>query len=117
VLSPIAARELAQLGFDTRGSLIDWVHENVRTPARLYWNHYAAQTFIREDALNGVEPFASYYKAAPDELLPGLPKDKIEVLVVGGESNAQWSAFIGSRLDRRYWAPGVRTTVSVDDWR
>jgi hypothetical protein len=117
VLSPIAARELAQLGFDTRGSLIDWVHENVRTPARLYWNHYAAQTFIREDALNGIEPFASYYKAPPEELLPAFPKDKIEVLVVGGESNAQWSAFIGSRLDRRYWAPGVRTTVSVDDWR
>jgi hypothetical protein len=117
VLSPIAARELAQLGFDTRESLIGWVHENVRTPARLYWNHYAAQTFIREDALNGIEPFASYYNAPPDELLPGFPKDKIEVLVVGGESNAQWSAFIGSRLDRRYWAPGVRTTVSVDDWR
>jgi hypothetical protein len=117
VLSPIVAREFAELGFDTRESLIDWVHENVRTPARLYWNHYAAQTFIREDALNGIEPFATYFKAPPDELIPVFPKDKIEVLVVGGETNAQWSAFIGSRLDRRYWAPGVRTTASVDDWR
>lgn len=117
VLSPIVAREFVELGFDTRESIIDWVAENVRVPARLYWNHYAAQTFIREDARNGVEPFATYFKAPPDEMIPVFVKDKIEVLVVGGESNAQWSAFIGSRLDQRYWAPGVRTTASVDDWR
>jgi hypothetical protein len=116
-LSPIVAAELAGLGFDTKERLIDWVHENVRTPARLYWNHYAAQTFIREDALNGIEPFATYFQAPPDELLPVFPKDKIDVVVVGGRTNAQWSAFIGSRLDRRYWAPGVHTTVSVDSWR
>ncbi|HJU46832.1 MAG TPA: UGSC family (seleno)protein [Gaiellaceae bacterium] len=117
VLDPIVARELAELGFTTRESLKDWIHENVRTEARLYWNHYAAQTFIKEDAVNGIEPFASYLAAPPDEPVPVFPKEKIEVLVVGGSTNAQWSAFSGSRLDRRYWAPGVRTTVSVDDWR
>jgi hypothetical protein len=117
VLSPIAAREFAARGFGSQEALIDWVHENVRTPARLYWNHYAAQTFIREDALNGIEPFASYLAAPPDELVPVFAKDKIEVVVVGGETNAQWSAFIGSRQDRRYLAPEVRYTASVDAWR
>ncbi len=117
VIDPNVARELAELGFTTREKLIDWVHENVRTPARLYWNYYAAQTFIREDAVNGIEPFASYYTAAPDELIPVFPKEKIEVLVVGGSTNGQWSAFSGSRLDRRYWAPGVQTSISIDDWR
>jgi len=117
VVSPIAAREFVNVGFDTRESLIDWIAENVRVPARRYWNHYAAQTFVREDALNGIEPFASYLHAGPDELVPLFPREKIEVLVVGGETNAQWSAFIGSRLDPRYWAPGVQTTVSVDAWR
>jgi hypothetical protein len=67
--------------------------------------------------MNGIEPFAGYLEASPDELLPVFPKAKIDVVVVGGRTNAQWSAFIGSRLDRRYWAPGVRTTVSVDAWR
>ena len=117
VLDPIVAKEFAQLGFDTKEKLIDWIHENVRTPARLYWNHYAAQTFIREDALNGVEPFASYYAAPPDELVPVFPKDKIGILVVGGSTNGQWSAFIGSHLDKRYWAPSVQVAVSIDDWR
>jgi hypothetical protein len=117
VVDPIVAREFVSLGFGGKEQLIDWVHENVRTPARLYWNHYAAQTFIREDALNGIEPFASYYRADPDELIPVFPRSKIHVLVVGGSTNGQWSAFIGSTLDPRYWAPGVRTTVSVDDWR
>jgi hypothetical protein len=117
VLSPIAAREFAAHGFGSQEALIGWVHENVRTPARLYWNHYAAQTFIREDALNGIEPFASYLAAPPDELVPVFAKDKIEVVVVGGETNAQWSAFIGSRQDRRYLAPEVRYTASVDAWR
>jgi hypothetical protein len=117
LLDPIVARELVQLGFDTKEKLIDWIHENVRTPARLYWNHYAAQTFIREDALNGVEPFASYYAAPPDELVPVFPKDKLAVIVVGGSTNGQWSAFIGSHLDKRYWAQGVQVAVSIDDWR
>jgi hypothetical protein len=117
VLDPIVAKEFAQLGFDTKEKLIAWVHENVRIPARLYWNNYAAQTFIREDALNGIEPFATYFRAPPDELLPVFPEDKVDVVVVGGSTNGQWSAFIGSRLDKRYRAPGVRTTVSVDEWR
>jgi hypothetical protein len=117
VLDPVVARELHGSGFDTKEKLIDWVHENVRTPARLYWNHYAAQTFIREDALNGIEPYATYFQAPPDELIPVFPKEKIDVVVAGGSTNAQWSAFIGTRLDPRYWWEGVQTTVSVDDWR
>jgi hypothetical protein len=117
LLDPIVARELVSLGFRTKELLIDWVHENVRMPASRYWNHYAAQTFIREDALNGIEPFATYYAAADDEQLPVFPKEKIDVIVVGGSSNAQWSAFQGSKLDPRYRSAAARPTVSVDDWR
>jgi hypothetical protein len=117
LLDPIVARELVSLGFGTKEQLIDWVHENVRMPASRYWNHYAAQTFIREDALKGIEPFATYHAAADDEQLPVFPKEKIDVVVVGGSSNAQWSAFQGSKLDPRYRSAGARPTVSVDAWR
>jgi hypothetical protein len=117
VLDPIVADELVSLGFTDKEVLIDWVHENVRMPASRYWNHYAAQTFIREDALNGIEPFATYHRASPDALLPVFPKEKIDVVVVGGSTNAQWSAFQGSKLDPRYRSAGARPTVSVDVWR
>ncbi len=117
LLDPIVATEFVQLGFGTKELLIEWVHENVRMPASQYWNHYAAQTFIREDALNGIEPYATYYAAGEEELLPVFPKEKIEVVVVGGSSNAQWSAFQGSKLDPRYRSVGARPTVSIDDWR
>jgi hypothetical protein len=117
VLDPIVARELVALGFSSKETLIDWVHENVRMPARLYWNHYASQTFIREDALNGIEPFASYYAAPPEEPLPVFPRDRIQVVVTGGSSNAQWSAFQGSPLEPRFRSAGARPTVSIDAWR
>jgi hypothetical protein len=117
VLDPIAAREFHALGFDSPERLTDWIHENVRMPAFRYWNHYAAQTFIREDALNGIEPFATYLRAEPDELIPVFQKDRIEIVVVGGSSNAQWSAFQGATLEPRYRQDGARPMASVDAWR
>ena len=117
LLDPIVAREFVALGLETKEHLVDWVHENVRMPASRYWNHYAAQTFIREDALNGIEPFATFFTADPDDLLPVFPKEKIDVVVVGGSSNAQWSAFQGSKLDPRYRSAAARPTVSIDEWR
>jgi len=116
-LDPIVARELQALGFAEREDLVDWIHENVRMPAFRYWNHYAAQTFIREDALNGIEPFATYLRADPEDLIPVFEKSRIEVVVVGGSSNAQWSAFQGATLEPRYRSPAARPTVSVDEWR
>ena len=68
-------------------------------PAFRYWNHYAAQTFIREDALNGIEPFASYLDVPSDTLLPVFQRDRIEIAVVGGSSNAPWSALQGATLE------------------
>ena len=116
VLDPIVAKELAQLGFDTKEKLIDWIHENVRTPARLYWNHYAAQTFIREDALNGVEPFASYYAAPPDELVPCSRRTRS-----GSSSWAARRTGSGARSSAltSTSATGRRAcgAVSIDDWR
>jgi hypothetical protein len=118
VLDPIVAREFVARGFDRKEKLIDWVHRNVRIPAARYWNYYAALTFIREDALNGIEPFATYWQAEPEELIPLLQPDEIDILVVGGSSNGQWSTFIGSTLDPRYrQQPTDTPIVSIDAWR
>jgi hypothetical protein len=117
VLDPIAAREFHALGFETPELLTDWIHENATMPAYRYWNHYAAQTFIREDALKGIEPFATYLRAAPDDAIPVFQRDRIEIVVVGGSSNAQWSAFQGATLEPRYRSEGARPMASVDEWR
>jgi len=118
VMDPIVAREFVERGFDTKEKLIEWVHRNVQIPAHRYWNYYAAETFIREDALNGIEPFATYWAAPPDSLVPLHQPDKIDVVVVGGSSNGQWSSFIGSPLDARYrQSPEDTPTVSIDAWR
>jgi hypothetical protein len=73
---------------------------------------------VREDADLGVEPFATYASAAPDDMLPVFQPEKIQVVVVGGSSNAQWSAFMGGPLDSRFRNnPDDPPTVSVDAWR
>jgi hypothetical protein len=117
VLDPIVAQEFVALGFERKEQLVDWIHEEVKLPAREYWNHYAAQTFIREDALNDKEPFASHWAADPDTEIPMFERDRIEIVVVGGSSNAQWSAFQGATLEPRYRSVGAKPSVSVDAWR
>ena len=78
VLDPIVAREFVEKGFDTKEKLADWVHENARIPAGRYWDHIMLN-MIREQVEAGVEPFASYRKAPPDELIPIFETNRINV--------------------------------------
>jgi hypothetical protein len=117
VMDPIVAREFVERGFDTKEKLADWIHENVRIPARMWWGTYSAKTFYREDAENGVEPYATYWNAPPDELLPVYEKERINIAVAGGSTNAQWSAFTGAPLRRRYARAGDSPIVPIDPWR
>ena len=115
VLDPIVAREFVQKGFDTKEKLADWVHENARIPAGRYWDHIMLN-MIREQVEAGVEPFASYRKAPPDELIPIFETNRINVLVAGGETNGHFSIFMGSPMRAKFRSmPGP--TVSVDAWR
>ena len=93
--------------------LADWIHENVRMPAFRYWDHYAAQTFIRQDAVNGIEPFATYLQARPDELIPVFQQDEIEIVVVGGSSTRSGAHSWARRSTPRYRHKCDRSIVSV----
>jgi hypothetical protein len=118
VLDPIVARELVSFGFDTKEKLIDWVHRNVQAPARRYWSNYTTRNLVRELAEQGVEPFATYARAEPDELIPMFQPDWINVAVVGGSSNGSWHCFNGRPLDPRFRDhPDDPSTLSVDAWR
>jgi hypothetical protein len=108
LLDPIAARQFVDRGgFDTKGKLIDFIHEVGTMPAAQYWDHQLVQNYIYPNATLGVEPLATNLKAAPDELIPMFSRDNINVVVVGGETNGYWQIM----------GAGFRKSVSVDDWR
>jgi hypothetical protein len=46
-------------------------------------------------------------KAGEHDLIRIWPRDKINVVIVGGETNGYW----------RIFGSGYAKTVSVDDWR
>ncbi len=118
VLDPIVANEFHSMGFDTKEKLIDWVHDNVTTPAARYWDSFSMRNLMREVADRGQEPYASYRKAGPEEPIPTFEKDRIHILVVGGSSNGQWSSFNGRPLDPRFRNhPDDPFTVSIEPWR
>jgi hypothetical protein len=114
VLDPIVAREFVDRGFDTKEKLAEWVHENARIPAGRYWDHIMLN-MIREVVEAGIEPFASYRKAPPDELIPIFETNRINIVVAGGQTNGHFSIFMGSPMRAKFRSmPGP--TVSVDAW-
>jgi hypothetical protein len=115
VLDPIVAREFVQKGLGTKEKLAEWVHKNARIPAGRFWDHIMLN-MIREQVEAGVEPFASYRKAPPDELIPIFETNRINVVVAGGQTNGHFSIFMGSPMRAKFRSmPGP--TVSVDAWR
>jgi hypothetical protein len=116
VLDPIVAREFVQKGFDTKEKLAEWVHENARIPAGRFWDHIMLN-MIREQVESGVEPFATYRKAPPDELIPIFETNRINVVVAGGQTNGHFSIFMGSPMRGKFRATEVGPTVSIDAWR
>ncbi len=107
VMDPIVARGFAELGFDSKESLAQWLATNTHVTAREYWDNPWVQTLLRPLAAAGVEPHASRLRAQPDELINMYVPEDIQIVVVGGETQGAWK-MIGGRL---------MNVVSVDDWR
>ena len=117
VLDPIVAREFVEKGFDTKEKLALWIHENARIPQRRFWDHVMLN-LLHEEVESGVEPFASYWKAPPDELIPVFEPDRINVVVAGGETNGHFSIFMGSPMRSKFRTnKGQTAAVSIDAWR
>jgi hypothetical protein len=107
VVDPIVARGFVELGFDTKEKLIDWCAKNGRMPAREYWDNQWIQYLLRPRAVAGVEPYASRYKAPPDELIQIFEPEDINIVVAGGETQGAWKMISGA----------LRGIVSIDEWR
>jgi hypothetical protein len=107
VLDPIVARLFVDRGFTTKQQLIEWCADNSRLPAREYWDDQWNQTRRLPLAVAGIEPYASRFKAAPDEEITTLDPSEINIVVTGGETQGAWKIF-GGRNEK---------TVSIDAWR
>ncbi len=108
VLDPITANQFVDRGgFDTVDKLIDWIHENGTMQADVYWDYQLIENYVEPRALVGVEPYATMHKAKDDEMIRIWPKEQINVVVTGGETNGYWRIF-GANYGK---------TASVDEWR
>jgi hypothetical protein len=108
ILDPIPARQLVELGFDTKEKLIEWLVENAQMPAREYWDNQWSSTILRPRAVLGEEPYASILRADPDEVIRMYRPEDIDVFCVGGETTGTWK-MIGGALEQ--------PISSVDAWR
>jgi hypothetical protein len=107
-LDPIAARQFIDRGgFDTKAKLADWVFEAAQLPARDYWGYRRVQQLLRPRAEAGEEPYASQLSVAPEATVHLFPRDSIETVIVGGETNGYWRMFGAAYLG----------TYSIDTWR
>ena len=108
LLDPIVANDLKEIGgFQTKEALSEWLLKNTPSPAQGYWRDHLDEM---KQAKSGVEPFASWLKYPEGALIPRSsfwPEVPVEVIVVGGETNAfmQFGDF-------RHVS-----TASVDKWR
>jgi hypothetical protein len=117
VMDPLVARGFEELGF-TKQKLIEWCAENARMKARDYWDDMAIQTLIRPHAVAGVEPFASRLKAAPDEEIQIFRPEDINIVVTGGETQANFKMFGGRyALGGRGTDNRMLPTIVIDEWR
>src|SRR5262245_47831956 len=108
LLDPLTARQFIDRGgFDSKDKLIRFIHETAEMPAGRYWDLQLVQNYVYPWATFGREPMATWLKAAPDELIRIFPESEINLVVVGGETNAYWRIMGGK----------YRKTVSIDDWR
>ncbi|MBN1568295.1 MAG: hypothetical protein JXA73_10650 [Acidobacteria bacterium] len=108
VMDPLVARHLKEQGFDNPGKLSAYLSENFKMTAGQFWASDVVYSLVEPNARNGMEPYASWLKLPKDAVIaPYIFPDKINMIVVGGETQALW-------LTTDMW----RTkSVSIDKWR
>jgi hypothetical protein len=108
IMDPLLAAHLKQNeGFKTAQDVGKWISENIRMPARRFWQNDIIDMLVAPLALAGVKPYAEWKKLPDDAVIaPYHRPEKVNVLVVGGEMSPLWK--VGD-LDNT-------ATVSIDKW-
>jgi hypothetical protein len=109
VMDPAIAKMLKENdGFATKQDFSRWLSQNAKMPAGRYWGYDHVDWLVAPQAIQGIEPYATFRKAKPDELIaPYHDPNKINIVVVGGNTNPLW----------KYSEYGYMRSESVDRWR
>lgn len=107
LLDPLVASDLRRFGFESKAQLSDWLYGEARIPAREFWDHPVAVSFVRPQAKGGVEPWCDSLHAGSEDLVPMFTRQSIHIVVVGGGTMDTWRMISGM----------YRGTYSIDTWR
>jgi hypothetical protein len=108
VMDPLVAKHLKEQGFDHPKKLADYLSKNFKMTAGKFWGSDVVYSLVEPNARNGMEPYASWLKLPKDDVIaPYTDSEKLNVVVVGGETQALWFT-----TDMWY-----SKTMSIDKWR
>jgi hypothetical protein len=109
IMDPTVANLLKDVhGFKTKAELAQWLSKNVEVAAGTYWGNGVNATATTPLALQGLDPYASWRKAAPETLIKPFTNPKaIQVVVAGGKIQTTW--FVTDFSFRR--------GVLIDSWK
>ena len=89
IADPLVAKRLKEQGYDTKEKLIDWLYKNTTQTVKDYKSRNYAYLFDYPRALQGLEPYTSWYKMPDDAAIPHFPRPSdLNIVVAGGQTNA-----------------------------
>lgn len=89
IADPLVAKRLKEQGYDTKEKLIAWLYKNTTQTVKDYKSRNYAYLFDYPRALQGLEPYATWYKLPDDTVIPHFPRaDDFNIVVAGGQTNA-----------------------------
>jgi hypothetical protein len=95
-------------GFKSKAELGEWLAKNVEITAGTFWGNGVNTTARTPVALQGLEPFATWMKMPPDNLIKPFTNPKsIQVVVAGGGIQTTW--FVTDFM----FSKGIL----IDDWK
>ena len=89
ICDPLVAKRLVDQGYDTKEKLSEWLWKNTVRTAKDFRESFLASFHLYPLALQGREPYATWYKVPEDTLIPFFPRaTDINLVVCGGQANA-----------------------------
>jgi hypothetical protein len=89
ICDPLVAKRLVEQGYDTKEKLSEWLWKNTLRTAKDYRESSLSYVYTYPLALEGREPYATWWKCAEDTMIPWFPSAKnINFIVCGGQTNA-----------------------------
>jgi hypothetical protein len=89
IADPLVAVRLKEQGYDTKEKLIAWLYKNTTQTVKDYKSRNYSYLFEYPQALQGREPFATWYKLPDDAVIPHFPRpESFNIVVTGGQTNA-----------------------------